>query len=146
MRLLCSSLLLCLIGCTAVQTSTIPTGRYGRDVFITTGDIQQPYESLGAVQTTRRGVLAFGFADPAGTDIDSGFKDLVEEVRKMGGDGVINVHFHQTQYLLATKIVFAILFFIPLPSECSIAGEAVRLRRDNGGPGAPSGPPPRGGL
>ena len=45
----------------------------------------------------------------------------------MGGDGIINVRFEQTQYALPTRILFAILFFIPLPSESTITGEVVKL-------------------
>jgi hypothetical protein len=103
-----------------------------RDVFVTTGDVKGPYQSLGVVQTTRRGVLLFGFADPAGTDVEAGmYESLIPEVRRMGGDGIMNVRFQQTQYILPTRILFAVLFFIPLPSEVTLSGEVVKL-----GPGA----------
>jgi hypothetical protein len=49
----------------------------------------------------------------------------------MGGDGIMNVRFQQTQYILPTRILFAVLFFIPLPSEVTLSGEVVKL-----GPGA----------
>jgi hypothetical protein len=37
------------------------------------------------------------------------------------------VRFQQTQYSLATRILFAVLFFVPLPSEATITGEVVKL-------------------
>ncbi|KFA90016.1 hypothetical protein [Archangium violaceum] len=125
-------LLMALAGCTSVNVARVPSIHDQRDVFVSTGDVKGPYQSLGVVQTTRRGVLLFGFADPAGTDLEAGLREsLLPEVRRMGGDGIMNVRFHQTQYILPTRILFALLFFIPLPSEVTISGEVVKL-----GPGA----------
>jgi hypothetical protein len=63
-------------------------------VFVSTGDLPGPYQSLGVVQATRRGVLLFGAVDPAGTDLQADLDEqLLPQVRMMGGDGVINVRF-----------------------------------------------------
>ncbi|MET0403315.1 MAG: hypothetical protein ABW123_12965, partial [Cystobacter sp.] len=107
-----------LVGCTTVNVAAVPAAHDSRDVFVTTSDLQEPYQSLGLVQATRKGVLLFGFADPAGTTLEEGLRDaLLPEVRRMGGDGIMNVRFHQTQYALPTRVLFALLFFIPLPSQ-----------------------------
>jgi hypothetical protein len=130
MRLLVALALVALTGCTVINTASVPSDRGGRDVFVTAGDIPEPYETLGMVQATRSGVLLFGFVDVIGTDIDAGFKDvLIPQVREMGGDGAINVRFRQTQYLPATKVFGAIFFFIPLPSSVTVTAEVVKLRR-----------------
>ncbi|WP_224370638.1 hypothetical protein [Hyalangium versicolor] len=124
--------LLVLGGCTTVDVARVEGSPRGHDVFVTTGDLPGPYKSLGVVQATRRGVVVFGFADPAGTDIQSDLDEqLLPQIRQMGGDGIINAHFQQTQYSLATRILFSILFFFPLPSEATITGEVVKL--ENGG-------------
>ncbi len=116
-------------GCTVVNTATVPSDRSGKDIFVTAGDIPEPYESLGLIQATRAGVLLFGFADVAGTDLQAGFRDvLIPQVREMGGDGAINVRFHQTQYLPATQVLGAIFFIFPLPSQVVITAEVVRLK------------------
>lgn len=128
--------LVALSGCTTVDVARVPTTARGHDVFVSTGDVPSPYRSLGVVQATRRGVLLFGFADPAGTDLQSDMDEqLLPEVRQMGGDGIINVHFQQTQYTLATRILFSILFFIPLPSEATVTGEVVKLDPGAAAPG-----------
>jgi hypothetical protein len=129
--------LLCwgLVGCTTVNVAAVPSAHDARDVFVTTSDVQEPYQSLGLVQVTRKGVLLFGFADPARTTLEEGLREtLLPEVRRMGGDGIMNVRFHQTQYALPTRVLFALLFFIPLPSQVTFTGEVVRL--------GPEGPPP----
>jgi len=122
-------LALLFFACTNVNTARLPVARDARDVFVTSGDLHQPYESVGPVQATRKGALAFGFFDPAGTSLDEGLADLVLEARAMGAEGIINVHYEQTQYLPFTRVLFAILFFIPLPSEVTLTGEAVKLKR-----------------
>jgi hypothetical protein len=121
-------LLVALTGCTMVNVARLPQSRAGRDVFVSTGDPEGPYTSLGLVQTTRKGVVLFGFLDPAGTDLESGFREsLLPQVRSLDGDGIINVRFQQTQYPLPTRILFAVLFFIPLPSQVTLTGEVVKL-------------------
>jgi hypothetical protein len=121
-------LLMALAGCTTVNVARLSERRMEQDVFVTTGDHEGPYTSLGVVQTTRKGVLLFGFVDPAGTDLEHGVRDsLLPQVRSLDGDGIINVRFQQTQYPLPTRILFAVLFFIPLPSEVTLSGEVVKL-------------------
>jgi len=129
-------LTLLLAGCTVVNTATFPGAPFDRQrLFVTTGDIRLPYESLGPIQITRRGVLAFGFFDPAGFNLQDTFQDVfLPEARRLGADGVINVEFEQTQYSIAQKIFGAIFFFAPLPAEVTIRGEAIRLLS----PGAPA--------
>jgi hypothetical protein len=140
-------LLVALGGCTTVDVARAPSSRGGHDVFISTADHPGPYQSLGVVQATRRGVLLFGFADPAGTDLQANLEEqLLPQVRAMGGDGVINLRFAQTQYLLPTRILFAILFFIPLPSESIFTGEVVKLGPGGGSAEGEAGPDPAAGA
>ncbi|WNG55963.1 hypothetical protein F0U59_15235 [Archangium gephyra] len=130
MRLLVAFALVALTGCTVINTASVPSDRSGRDVFVTAGDIPESYETLGMVQATRSGVLLFGFVDVVGTDLDTGFKEvLIPQVRAMGGDGAINVRFRQTQYLPVTRVFGAIFFFIPLPSSVTVTAEVVKLQR-----------------
>lgn len=115
--------------CTVVNTVRVPSDRSGKQVFVSAGDIPEPYESLGIIQVKRGGVLLFGFADPVGTDLEAGFQDsLIPEIQRMGGDGAVNVTFHQTQYLPITKAMFVIFFFVPLPSQVVITAEVVKLK------------------
>ena len=135
MRLFFVLALVALTGCTVVNTASVPSDRSGRDIFVTAGEIPEPYESLGLIQATRAGVLLFGFADVAGTDLQTGFRDvLIPQVREMGGDGAINVRFHQTQYLPATQVLGAIFFIFPLPSQVVMTAEVVRLKRGRSSP------------
>ncbi|KFA90018.1 hypothetical protein [Archangium violaceum] len=130
MRLLVAFALVALTGCTVINTASVPSDRSGRDVFVTAGDIPESYETLGMVQATRSGVVLFGFVDVVGTDLDTGFKEvLIPQVRAMGGDGAINVRFRQTQYLPVTRVFGAIFFFIPLPSSVTVTAEVVKLQR-----------------
>jgi hypothetical protein len=142
MRLSAALVLLALTGCTVVNTASVPSDRSGKDVFVTAGDIPEPHESLGLVQVARSGVLLFGFADVVGTDLNAGFQDvLIPQIREMGGDGAINVRFHQTQYLPFTKVVGLIFFFIPLPSQVTITAEVVKLRHPGAQAPAPASAP-----
>lgn len=59
-------LLVGLSACTAVSFAPLPTQQAQGQIFV-----KEPYESVGIVQVTRRGVLLFGFADPAGTDLQA---------------------------------------------------------------------------
>ena len=115
--------------CTIVNTAVLPNDPNLHAPFVTTGDIQGPYQSLGLLQVTRKGHLLFGFVDVVGTDIQTGFNEvLMPELRRLNGDGIVNVRFHQTQVLPATQVVQAILFFIPfLWTEVTITGEVVKL-------------------
>ncbi|HLL06280.1 MAG TPA: hypothetical protein VK539_37255 [Myxococcaceae bacterium] len=130
MRLLLALSLMALTGCTVINTAALPSERGGQEVFITAGDIPEPYESLGVVQATRSGVLLFGFVDVVGTDIEAGLRDvLMPQVREMGGDGAINVRFRQTQYLPVSQVLGAIFFIFPLPSSVTVTAEVVKLKR-----------------
>ena len=127
-------------GCTVIDTVTLPSDRSGDEIFVSAGDIPEPYESLGMIQVTRSGLLLFGFVDPVGTDLEAGFKEtLVPEIERLGGDGAINARFHMTQYTPITRALFAFpFFFVPLPSEVTISAEVVKL----GATTRPSPPPP----
>ncbi len=117
-------------GCTVVNTAKIPSDRRGGEIFVTSGDIPEPYDSLGMVQATRAGFRLFGFFDPLGTNIQAGLGELlVQEVKNLGGDGAINVRYHQTQYTPWVEAVGVILFFLPLPTEVVVSAEVVKLRR-----------------
>jgi len=114
--------------CTVVNTVTLPTPAPG-EVFVTAGDIAQPHEVLGLIQVQRSGVLLFGLIDVVGTDLEAGFKEaLMPEVKKMGGDGVVRVRYHMTQYTPWAHALGVIFFFIPLPSQVVITGQVVKLR------------------
>jgi hypothetical protein len=144
MRLLLALSLAALTGCTVIHTASVPSDRSGQDIFLTAGDIPEPYESLGMVQATRSGVLLFGFVDVVGTDIQAGLSEvLIPQVREMGGDGAINVRFRQTQYLPVQQVLGAIFFFAPLPSSVTVTAEVVKLRRGGSAQSAPpeSAPP-----
>ena len=85
MRLLLALSLAALTGCTVIDTATVPSDRSGKDLFVTAGDIPEPYESLGMVQATRSGVLLFGFADVVGTDIQAGLEEvLIPQIARDG--------------------------------------------------------------
>lgn len=130
MRLLLVLSLAALTGCTVINTAAVPSDRGGQDIFVSAGDIPEPYESLGMVQATRSGVLLFGFIDVVGTDIQAGLADvLIPQIREMGGDGAINVRFRQTQYLPVQQVLGAIFFFAPLPTSVTVTAEVVKLRR-----------------
>ncbi len=129
MRVLAAALWVALAaGCSTVNTARLPQGTAGRgDVFVTTGDIKEPYTSLGVIQVTRKAVVIFGWIDPGGTDLDDALRDLIPEARGMGGDGVINLRFQQTQYLPWTRMLGLVLFIVPLPTEVTLTGEVVQL-------------------
>ncbi|RMG18101.1 MAG: hypothetical protein D6729_07580 [Deltaproteobacteria bacterium] len=144
-RVLAALLLACLspLGCTVINTARVPSDRSGDHIFVSAGDIPEPYESLGMIQVTRSGLLLFGFIDLVGTDLQAGFeKVLIPEIERLGGDGAINAHFHMTQYTPITKALFAFpFFFIPLPSEVTISAEVVRLIDKPDAAAEPSRPP-----
>lgn len=119
-------------GCTVVNTATIPSDRSGQMTFVTSGDIPEPYTSLGLVQGTRSGVRLAGFFDPVGTDIQAGIAEvLIPKIQEMGGDGAINVRYHMTQYTPVTQVLGVIFFFIPMPSTVEVTGEVVKLVRSS---------------
>ncbi len=137
--------LLCSSACTSINVAKVPDDRAGRGVFVTQEGLSEPYESLGLIQVTRRGVYAFGFADPAGANIDEAINDtLVPQIRQAGADGVMNVRYSMIQHTLPAKIFGAIFFFAPLPAEVTITGELVRLRSNQPAPSPTQPAPPTG--
>jgi hypothetical protein len=131
--------------CTAVSTTRVPTFRRQGDIFVTQESVREPYESLGLVQVTRKGVLLFGFGDPAGTDLEAAMREVEPEIRRAGADGMMNTRVQMSQYTTAGKILGAIFFFIPLPSTVLISGELVRLRGAAPQPAYPVAPASPGG-
>ena len=106
--------------------------------FISEGDIQRPHQSLGFVQLTRKGAFLFGFAPVVHADLQKMFGELlIAEMEKRGADGIINMQFRETQYPLATKIIFAFpLFFIPLPTRVEVTGELIKFLPEESTPAA----------
>ncbi len=126
-------------GCTAVDYAVLPTQAHRGEVFISMSGLNEPYESVGLVQITRRGVRAFGFADPAGTDLTAAATELAPEIRRAGADGVINAKFTASPVTTLAKIMGLIFFFAPIPAEVTVTGELVKLRAA-AGPAAPAVP------
>lgn len=142
MRLVSSILsVIALSSCTAVSFAPLPVQRAPGQIFVSAEGLQEPYESVGIVQVTRRGVLLFGFADPAGTDLQAAVSEVETQIRRAGADGVINTKIQQTNYTTIARIFGAIFFFAPLPAEVTVTGELVRLRR-NAAPMPPALVPP----
>lgn len=140
MRLLVAvSAVAVLTGCTSVNAVQVPTGSRPGEIFVTTGDLRQPYTSLGIIQATRRAPIFLGWLDAGGTDLDDALVDLIPEVRNMGGDGIINVRFEQIQHPPLARALMVLFFFVPLPGEATITGEVVRL----GAPAYGTPPPAR---
>ncbi len=116
-------------GCTIVNSVTLPSVP-GNEIFVTAGDLSAPHEVLGLVQVHRAGPLLFGNIDVVGTDLDAGFKEsLIPEVKKLGGDGVVRVRFNMTQYTPWARVLGAVFFVFPLPSQVTITGQVVKLTR-----------------
>ena len=129
MKRLAALLLVFGSACTVVNTARIDAERRPRGLFISAGDIPEPHESLGMIQVTRSGVRLFGFWDVVGTDIQAGLEQTLRpEIERLGGDGAINVRFHQIQYTPAAQVIGLIFFFVPLPSSVTVTGEVVKLR------------------
>ncbi len=127
---LAAPLLACLSsGCTAVDFAHLPTHSRPGEPFITQSGLNEPYDSVGLVQITRRGARAFGFADPAGTDLAAITEELLPEIRRANADGMINARFIATPITTTAKILGLIFFFAPLPTEVTVCGELVRFRR-----------------
>jgi hypothetical protein len=99
-----TGLLLLLTGCTAVSYAPVPSQRAQGQIFVSAEGLNEPYESVGIVQVTRRGVLLFGFADPAGTDLSAAVNEMEGQVRRANADGVINAKVEQTNYTTAARI------------------------------------------
>ncbi|MBL8921759.1 MAG: hypothetical protein JNJ54_23075 [Myxococcaceae bacterium] len=147
MRIPVSLVLLGLTGCTAVNYAPVPSQRAQGQIFVNAEGLSEPYESVGIVQVTRRGVLLFGWADPAGTDLQAAVNEVEGQVRRARADGIINARVQQTNYTTAQRILGLIFFFAPLPAEVTITGELVRLKSAQPGvpPALPVAPPTTGG-
>jgi hypothetical protein len=115
--------------CTATEFSRTPQMQRAGEIFITQESLNQPYESLGLVQVTRRGARIFGFIDPAGTDMPDAMAQLEAEVRRSGADGAMNVRVIGQPVHTGTKILGLIFFFIPFSNEVTVTAELVRLPR-----------------
>lgn len=128
--LLCFALL-CASACTVVNSVSLPAvpGQPGQDIFLTAGDITTPHDVLGMVQVHRAGILLFGNIDIIGTDLEAGFKEtLIPEVKRLGGDGVVRVRYQMSQYTPWARVIGAIFFIFPLPSQVTITGQVVKLK------------------
>lgn len=114
--------------CTA-QNAYVYPAQVKEQYLITTGDTNRPYQSLGYLQITRKGALLFGFASVVDADLQKMFSELLlQEIRRAGADGIINLRFHETQYTTATKVLFAFpFFFVPLPTSVEITGELIKF-------------------
>jgi hypothetical protein len=95
-RALLSSLVLGLLGCSAVSKgsalSAVPSREPG--MFVSTGGAPAPYVTLGFVQVRGYGVQVAGFADVGHATLDGPIRNaLLAEAARMGGNGVIHVEF-----------------------------------------------------
>jgi hypothetical protein len=127
-------------GCTAQNAYIYPPAVQQR-YLITMGDAQRPYQSMGYIQITRRGAYMAGFIPVVDADMQKMFGEiLIGEIQKAGADGIINLHFYETQYTPATRAIFVLFFFIPLPTVVEVSGELIRFVD------APPPPPPPGGY
>ena len=115
--------------CTA-QNAYIYPESIQKKYVITTGDITQPYESLGYIQLSKGGVTLFGFVDLNDADLQGMFEEvLIDEINKAGANGIINLRFHEVQYTTATRVLFAsLLFFVPLPNVVEVTGELIKTK------------------
>lgn len=92
-KIVCAlSVMFLVIGCASVQKAMLPD-----DVFITNGDIEEPYTPIAAIQVAKIGFKFINDLVPATLD-DSLSKMLAEEARKVGADAVINVKFCSTPF------------------------------------------------
>jgi hypothetical protein len=81
---------LAIMGCTVGHNTTLPPTS---EIFITTGDINEPYTPLGLVSGQSRGVQLFGIV-PIGPSIDEARDQMLEQARALGANAVINVQFY----------------------------------------------------
>jgi hypothetical protein len=132
--------------CTTATFALVPEPRQAGGVFVSAQGLSEPYESVGLVQVTRRGPVLFGWADPAGTDLQSAITEVEGQIRLARADGLINTRIEQTNLTPMARIFGVIFFFIPLPGEVTITGELVRIRRGFAPPPPPPLPPTGGTL
>ncbi len=87
-----------LAGCGALvrgpALSGKPADTSDRSVYLSTGGPNRPFRTLGFVQIRGYGVNVAGIADVGQTALEGTIRGyLVEEARKLGGDGVVNIEF-----------------------------------------------------
>jgi hypothetical protein len=116
------------VACTSVDYAPVPARTGPTGIFFTAESLHVPYQSMGVIQLTRKGVLVFGFVDPVGTDLEAAMKELEPQIRAAGADGLANLRVQLTPFTTADRILGAIIFFVPRPSEVTISGELVKLR------------------
>ncbi|MBU1627578.1 hypothetical protein KKB18_09440 [bacterium] len=80
---------LSLMACTAGHTTILPPTS---EIFITTGDINEPYTPLGLVSGQSRGFQLF--IVPIGPSIDEARDMMLEQARALDANAVINVNFY----------------------------------------------------
>lgn len=117
--------------CTARSAYVQPESVQDR-YLITMGDTDQPYESLGYLQLTRKGADLFGFISIVDADLERLFgSELIGEMARRGADGIINVRFKERQWTTGERILFALppMFLVPLPTRVELTGELIRFAR-----------------
>ena len=118
--------------CTARNAYVQPPAVMER-YLITMGDTDRPYESLGYLQLTRKGLDLFGFLSVVDADLQKLFgEELVGELERRGADGIINVRFKERQWTTGERVLFALppLFLFPLPTKVELTGELIRFVDD----------------
>ena len=129
-----------LAGCTVGNLYMYPP-EIAEHYLITMGESPRPHVSKGFVQITAKGANLAGFLTVVDADLQKMFGELlIPEIEKAGADGIVNLDFKETQHPTATKVVFAILFFIPLPTSVEITGELVEFESEDVGMAVPDEP------
>jgi hypothetical protein len=80
---------LSLLACTAGHNTTLPPKS---EIFVTNGDIDEPYTPLGLVSGQSRGFQLL--VVPIGPSLDEARDMMLEEARALGANAVINVDFY----------------------------------------------------
>src|SRR5687768_217595 len=123
------ALILVLTACTARSAYVQPPAVMER-YLITMGDTDRPYESLGYLQLTRKGLDLFGFLSVVDADLQKLFgEELLRELQQRGADGIINVRFKERHYTTGERVLFALppFFIIPLPTRVELTGELIKF-------------------
>lgn len=116
-------------GCTAAHTVAL-AGRVGRgrEIIVTTVDLDQPYRPIGVGQVTVTGLWLFGCIDLVPASLDRALKDaLTAEAEKAGADAITNLRAYELQYppLLKAPSVVTVLS----PQYAMATGELVEFIR-----------------
>ncbi len=110
-------------GCTTIDVALLPDKE---DIFITAGDITQPYEPLGMIFVSKSN-LRFLYIPIRDVSLDMVLHNyFIPQVRKLGADGVIKVGFRHTSVGLTDFI------YMPFGGDESVEiwGLAVKLKRE----------------